>query len=100
MDKGNGQDLGLIAKIVNLFLGTRLSIILILLGLALGSAAVLVTPREEEPQIVVPMADIYVQAPGADAKEVEKLVATPLEKLLWQIDGVEYVYSTSKKDMA
>ncbi|OQY47367.1 MAG: acriflavine resistance protein B, partial [Desulfobacteraceae bacterium 4572_87] len=63
-------------------------------------AAVLMTPREEEPQIVVPLADIYVNAPGASATEVEKLVATPLERLLWQIDGVEYVYSVSRRDMA
>jgi len=91
---------GLIPKIVNAFLDSKLSVIVIVLGLALGTAAVLVTPREEEPQIVVPMADVYVQAPGANAKEVEKLVATPLEKLLWQIDGVEYVYSISKKNKA
>jgi multidrug efflux pump subunit AcrB len=49
---------------------------------------------------VVPLADIYVSAPGASAEEVEKLVATPLERLLWQIDGVEYVYSMSSQDMA
>jgi hypothetical protein len=60
----------------------------------------LVTPREEDPQIVVPLADIYVQRPGAIPEEVEKLVATPLERLLWQIDGVEYVYSMSRRDMA
>src|SRR6056297_3230530 len=91
---------GLIPKIVNAFLDSKLSVIVIVLGLALGTAAVLVTPREEEPQIVVPMADVYVQAPGANAKEIEKLVATPLEKLLWQIDGVEYVYSISQKNRA
>jgi multidrug efflux pump subunit AcrB len=91
---------GIIARIVDLFLQSQLSIILIVISFALGAAAILITPREEEPQIVVPMADIFVQAPGASAKEVEKLVASPLEKLLWQIDGVEYVYSTSRKDMA
>jgi multidrug efflux pump subunit AcrB len=47
-----------------------------------------------------PLADIYVSAPGASAEEVEKLVATPLERFLWQIDGVEYVYSMSSQDMA
>ena len=57
------------------------------------------TPREEEPQIIVPLADVYVQVPGASAEEVEKQVATPLEKLLWQVDGVEYVYSMSRPDM-
>ena len=91
---------GIIASIVNKFLTSQLSIILIVLAFCMGVAAILVTPREEEPQIIVPLADIYVQSPGASAEEVEKLVATPLEKLLWQIDGVEYVYSMSRRDMA
>jgi multidrug efflux pump subunit AcrB len=76
-----------------------MSVILIMASIVFGVAAVLVTPREEEPQIVVPMADVVVQVPGASAEEVEKLVTTPLERLLWQIDGVEYVYSISRKDM-
>ncbi|HKJ24934.1 MAG TPA: efflux RND transporter permease subunit, partial [Myxococcota bacterium] len=60
-----------------------------------GFLALWITPREEEPQIVVPMADVHVQAPGLPAAEVERQVATRLEKLLYQIDGVEYVYSMS-----
>ena len=91
---------GLIPRMVNQFLTSKLSILFIILALSLGAAAILLTPREEEPQIVVPLADIYVQAPGASAAEVEKLVATPLERLLWQVDGVEYVYSISRRDMA
>jgi multidrug efflux pump subunit AcrB len=91
---------GLIPRIVDQFLTSKLSILLILLSLCLGAAAILATPREEEPQIVVPLADVYVQAPGASSEEVEKLVATPLERLLWQIDGVEYVYSVSRRNMA
>ncbi|MFH2064202.1 MAG: efflux RND transporter permease subunit [Pseudomonadota bacterium] len=91
---------GIIAGIVDRFLTSHLSVILIILASCLGMASILVTPREEEPQIVVPMADVYVQAPGANSAEVEKLVATPLERLLWQIDGVEYVYSMSSQDMA
>ncbi len=91
---------GLIAAVVHRFLTSQLSIILIILSLCLGVAAILVTPREEDPQIVVPLADIYVSAPGASAEEVEQLVSTPLERLLWQIDGVEYVYSMSSQDMA
>lgn len=91
---------GLIISVVRRFLTSHLAVLLILLSICLGIAAVLVTPREEEPQIVVPLADVYVQAPGADPLEVEKLVATPLERLLWQIDGVEYVYSMSRQDMA
>ncbi len=91
---------GIIPAIVEKFLGGQLSIILIIAALVLGASAILLTPREEEPQIVVPLADIYVQFPGASAEEVEKLVATPLERLLWQIDGVEHVYSMSRRDMA
>ena len=91
---------GIIPRIVATFLESQLSIILIIIALCVGVASVLITPREEEPQIVVPLADIYVHAPGATPVEVEKLVATPLERLLWQIDGVEYVYSMSRQDMA
>jgi len=91
---------GLIAAIVRPFLAGHLPILLIILAACLGMAAILLTPREEEPQIVVPLADVYVQFPGASAAEVEKLVATPLERLLWHIDGVEYVYSVSRRDMA
>jgi multidrug efflux pump subunit AcrB len=91
---------GLISNIVERFLDGKISMILIIIALCLGTSALLVTPREEEPQIVVPMADILVSAPGASPEEIEQLVATPLERLLWQIDGVEYVYSMSHKDMA
>lgn len=91
---------GLIPSIVNTFLTPQLPILFILLALGVGLTAILLTPKEEEPQIVVPLADIFVQAPGASAAEVENQVATPLEQLLWQIEGVEYVYSTSRKDGA
>jgi multidrug efflux pump subunit AcrB len=87
-------------RIVDKFLDGNLSVILIVLSLLAGVAALLLTPREEEPQIVVPLADVYVQMPGASAEEVETLVATRLEKLLWQVDGVEYVYSMSRPDLA
>jgi multidrug efflux pump subunit AcrB len=90
----------LIIRIVDKFLDGNLAVILILVALLAGAAALLLTPREEEPQIEVPLADVYVHMPGASAAEVERLVATPLEKLLWQVDGVEYVYSTSRPDMA
>ncbi len=88
------------SRIVAVFLDSNLSIVLIILSLLAGTAALLVTPREEEPQIVVPFADVYVNVPGASSEEVERLVATRLEKLLWQIDGVEYVYSTSRPGQA
>ncbi|BDQ34147.1 efflux RND transporter permease subunit [Pseudodesulfovibrio portus] len=90
---------GILPSFVRVFLTSQMSVILIMASIVFGVAAVLVTPREEEPQIVVPMADVMVQVPGASAEEVEKLVTAPLERLLWQIDGVEYVYSISRKDM-
>lgn len=91
---------GMIASVVRVFLQSRLSIVLILFSFCLGAAAILLTPKEEEPQISVPLADVIVQVPGASASEVEKLVSTPLERLLWQVDGVEYVYATSRPDAA
>ena len=91
---------GLIPTIVRQFLDYRLSILFLLFAVCTGITAIALTPREEEPQIVVPLADVFVQAPGATAEEVEKLVATPLERLLWQIDGVEYVYSVCRGEMA
>ncbi len=86
--------------IVNKFLRSNLSIILIVLSLVVGGVALFITPREEEPQIVVPLADVFVQFPGHSAAEVEQVVSTPLEKLLYQIDGVEHVYSMSKPGLA
>ncbi len=91
---------GLVARIVEVFLKGNFSPLLIIIALLAGAIAVLVTPREEEPQIVVPLANVFVQAPGASAHEVERLVSTKLEKLLYQIDGVEYVYSMSRPGMA
>jgi multidrug efflux pump subunit AcrB len=91
---------GLLTGIVDRFLSGNHALIFIIMALCMGLAAVMVTPREEDPQIVVPLADIYVSAPGASPGEIEKLVASPLERLLWQIDGVEYVYSMSRRDMA
>ncbi|MFW5501564.1 MULTISPECIES: efflux RND transporter permease subunit [unclassified Maridesulfovibrio] len=92
------QAQGLIASAVRFFLHSKLTVVLVIGALLLGIAAVQLTPREEEPQIVVPMADIMVQVPGAGVEEVEKLITTPLERILWQIDGVEYVYSISRRD--
>lgn len=87
-------------KIVKAFLESNLSLILILLSTIVGLTALLVTPREEDPQIIVPLADVYVSFPGRSAAEVEQLVSTPLEKTLYQIDGVEYVYSMSREGQA
>jgi multidrug efflux pump subunit AcrB len=90
----------LLSRVVGLFLHSKLSAILIVFSLLVGTAALLVTPREEDPQIVVPLADVFVSFPGHSAREVEQLVSTPLERMLYQIDGVEYVYSMSRDDQA
>ncbi|MFN3239743.1 MAG: efflux RND transporter permease subunit, partial [Pseudomonadales bacterium] len=73
---------------------------LFLLALVFGALALLYTPREEEPQIVVPVIDVNVTAPGLSARQVERQVVTPLEKLLAQIPGVEHVYSVSQTGQA
>ena len=88
------------SSILQAFLKGNLSILLIIISLLAGAAALLITPREEEPQIVVPLADVMVMMPGSSAEEVEQLVSSRLEKLLYQIDGVEYVYSMSRPGMA
>ena len=94
------KETGFVSNVVKVFLTSNFSIMLVIVALCLGIAAVLVTPKEEEPQIVVPMADIYVKAPGASPEEIEKLVATPLEQILWEIDGVEYVYAMASREEA
>lgn len=83
-------------RLVGGLLRGDVSLMLIGLSLIVGLAALWGTPREEEPQIVVPMADILIEAPGLSAAEVERQVTEKLEKLVSQIDGVEYVYSVSK----
>ena len=87
-------------RIVEAFLRGNLAVLLMIVALAAGAVALIATPREEEPQIVVPLANVFVAYPGGSAAEVEQLVASRLEKLLYQIDGVEYVYSRSAPGQA
>jgi multidrug efflux pump subunit AcrB len=87
-------------KIAYFFIDSKLTPLIIIASILLGIAAVIALPREEEPQIIVPMIDVFVQMPGASAKEVEERVTRPMEKLLWEIPGVEYVYSTSSPGMS
>ncbi len=87
--------IGIAGRIASAFINSKLTPLIIIASLMLGVMAVLKTPREEEPQIIVPMMDVMVTMPGASSKEVEQRVTTPMEKLLWEIPGVEYVYSTS-----
>jgi multidrug efflux pump subunit AcrB len=89
------RKLGVAGTVAHYFIQSKLTPLFIVASLLLGAFAVVMLPREEEPQIKVPMVDVFVSAPGLSAKEVEKRVTTPMEKLLWEIPGVEYVYSTS-----
>jgi multidrug efflux pump subunit AcrB len=87
--------LGAAGRFARMWIDSKLTPLVIAGSLALGAFAVWKLPREEEPQIKVPMIDIFVGMPGASAREVEERVTRPMEKLLWEIPGVEYIYSTS-----
>ena len=92
--------LGLAGKFAQAFINSKLTPLVIVASILLGVGAVLLLPREEEPQIIVPIIDVFVQMPGASAKEVEERVTKPMEKLLWEVPGVEYIYSTSSPGSA
>jgi multidrug efflux pump subunit AcrB len=89
------HDPGIAGRLAHTFLNSKLTPLFIAASLAIGIFAVTIIPREEEPQIVVPMLDITTAMPGASPAEVEQRVTLPIEMLVHQISGVEYVYSTS-----
>ena len=91
---------GLAGRLAGMFAQSKLTPIAVLASMLLGLFAVLMLPREEEPQIKVPMVDVFVGMPGATAREVENRVTRPMEKLLWEIPGVEYLYATSSPGAA
>ena len=91
---------GAAGRLAAAFIHSKLTPLVIIASLMLGLYAVLALPREEEPQIIVPMIDVSVAMPGASPTEVEQRITRPLEKLLWEIPGVEYVYSTSSPGQA
>ena len=92
--------MGISGRIAEYFLKTSLTPLIALLALLLGLFAVLVTPREEEPQINVTMANVFIPFPGAAARDVESLIATPAEQVLSRISGIDHVYSVSRPEMA
>ncbi|HZT28422.1 MAG TPA: efflux RND transporter permease subunit [Bryobacteraceae bacterium] len=92
--------LGPAGRFAHNWIASKLTPLLIVASLLIGAFAVWKLPREEEPQIIVPMIDVFVQMPGASAKEVEERITKPMEKLLWEIPGVEYIYSTSSPGMS
>ena len=94
------QPLGLAGRIAAHFISSKLTPLFILASLGLGVFSVWKLPREEEPQIKVPMVDVFAALPGASSQEVEQRLTKPMEKLFWEIPGVEYVYSTSSPGQA
>ena len=92
--------MGISGKIAALFQRSQMTPLIALIAFLLGLFAVLVTPREEEPQINVTMANVLIPFPGASARDVEQMVAGPAEQVLSQIAGIEHTYSVSKPGMA
>jgi multidrug efflux pump subunit AcrB len=95
--KPDSARLGIAGRIARTFIGSKLTPLLVITSILLGAAATLLLPREEEPQIKVPMIDVLVSMPGFSAREVEERATRPMEKLLWEIPNVEYIYSTSRE---
>ncbi len=94
------MSLGPAGGLARAFVHAKLTPLLLLASLLLGAVAVLLLPREEEPQILVPMVDVAVAMPGASAQEIEERVVRPMEQLLWEVPGVEYLYSTAMEGRA
>jgi multidrug efflux pump subunit AcrB len=88
--------LGLAGTIAQAFIGSTLTPLLIVGSVLAGLLAIVLLPREEEPQIKVPVVDILVAMPGSSAAEIESRISSPVERLMWEVPGVEYVYSTSQ----
>ena len=88
--------LGFAGRIARAFIDSKLTPLIVAASLLLGLFSVLTTPREEEPQIVVPMVDIFLPMPGSSPKEIEERLVAPFEKKIWEIHGVEYIYSASR----
>jgi len=91
--------LGFAGKVARAFIDSKLTPLIVLAALLLGLFAIKMTPREEEPQISVPMIDIYLPLPGSSPQEVQERVVKPFEGRLWEISGVEYLYSMSRPGM-
>ncbi|MCK5723458.1 MAG: efflux RND transporter permease subunit, partial [Gammaproteobacteria bacterium] len=95
-EQQENNKLGLSGRIAKSFLLTEITPLLAIIAFLLGVFAVMVTPREEEPQINVTFANVFIPFPGASAKEVEQLVSLPAEQILSELEGVKHIYSISK----
>ena len=98
--QNNDQPLGISGRLAKTFQNNAITPLLAIFGLLLGFFAIMVTPKEEEPQIDVTFANVYIAFPGASAKEVESLISTPAEQVLSEINGVDDIYSVSRPGMA
>ena len=96
----NARKATFLTRLTETFIDSKLTPLVIIASLLLGAFAVFFTPSEEEPQIVVPMVDVMVSMPGSNPKEIENRVIGPMEKLIWEVPGVEYVYSTASPGSA
>ena len=92
--------LGFAGRVAHYFVNSKLTPLIMVFAILLGALAIFETPREEEPQIIVPMMDVFVEMPGATAREIEQRVTTPMERLIWEIPGVEYVYSITRPGLS
>ena len=88
--------LGFAGTLARMFIKSKLTLVIAITSLLMGIMAVYLTPKEEEPQISVPMVDIQTMVPGLDAHEIERKVTEPIERAMWGLDGVEYIYSASQ----
>ncbi len=86
---------GMAGRLASLFVNSKLTVLAVIASLCAGAFAVLMLPREEEPQILVPMVDVQASLPGSTAEEAESRLGRPLEKVLWEVPGLEYLYVTS-----
>src|SRR5579872_699818 len=91
---------GLAGRVAGYFIHSKLAPLIIVFAILLGAFSLMKTPREEEPQISVPMMDVFVEMPGSTAQEAEQRVTVPMEQLIWEIPGVEYVYSTTRPGLS
>ncbi|HQQ33253.1 MAG TPA: efflux RND transporter permease subunit, partial [Methylophilus sp.] len=96
----NNTSLGISGRIARFFQEAQITPLLALVALLLGLFAVMITPREEEPQIDVTMANVIIPFPGASIPNVEQMIATPAEQVLSQMQGIEHVMSVSREGMA
>jgi multidrug efflux pump subunit AcrB len=89
MSEPTSSHLGIAGRIAAAFIDSKLTPLVVIASVLLGAAAIVLLPREEEPQIKVPMVDVMVSMPGSTAKEIEERATRPMEKLLWELPGVE-----------